>query len=673
MRWGIELWDKFEDVSKYVHKGIDFCSRYELFLKKRCDIENLYAKELKKLIEQFEPEPEREDTPTYLKCYATMLSELRDVASQHELVAENIEGHIILKLSQIIRSLKDERKKCISEKERYQLEFQNSEKELIKSKERYERAFKSLEKARLEHQRLDNDETSTKIEVKNALYAAEKKQNILSQFAGEYASQLAKTNTMKSLYYQTQLPQVFDVMQSLDIKRIENFRGFIHDTVRLEQEVAPRIDKCLNQILISSDQVDSEKDTEKVIYVYKTGIQIPEDYQYMELQSENLTNKLNGSSGTNGSSTLNSKNTTLSSQLLANLTSASQMNSKRKDKFKTLSRFRKALNISGKTDSNEWTNLPPEQLKNKLAERINNTKCQIDKAEKSRGGAIKMHNTYLENQALGDSRQTQAEIENMNQTIKSLNSQLNSYVEAYNKIESELSNNFNRLANQNSNNHIYQSPSQHSINSSNNNSSVPGTPISHHSKTPNQNNNEHYAVSTINQTNSGQTYQSSIGYSGNHVESFDEDDDLDSYCYENPSSAAVKAQILKTQQQQYQTSNLQNHSGLVSKASIESDCNSFTKTKDIMYADSQYDQVDSVQYQTCEGQHTSSTEEFALIGTALVLFDYKKGDIASAMDIDVNESLSILERDSGDGWTLAQRLNGERGYVPTKYIEIAFY
>ena len=43
------------------------------------------------------------------------------------------------------------------------------------------------------------------------------------------------------------------------------------------------------------------------------------------------------------------------------------------------------------------------------------------------------------------------------------------------------------------------------------------------------------------------------------------------------------------------------------------------------------------------------------------------------MNIDVNESLNILERDSGDGWTLAQRLNGERGYVPTKYVEIAYY
>ncbi len=92
-----------------------------------------------------------------------------------------------------------------------------------------------------------------------------------------------------------------------------------------------------------------------------------------------------------------------------------------------------------------------------------------------------MHNTYLNNQALGDSRQTEIEIENMNQMIISLNNQLNTCIDAYNKIEAEMNNNFNTLAynsNNSDNNHIYQSPSQHSVNSGN--ISIPGTPMSNH-------------------------------------------------------------------------------------------------------------------------------------------------------------------------------------------------
>ncbi len=107
-------------------------------------------------------------------------------------------------------------------------------------------------------------------------------------------------------------------------------------------------------------------------------------------------------------------------------------------------------------------------------------------------------------------------------------------------------------------------------------------------------------------------------YNAHESESFDEeeeddDDDLGCDDYENPAAAAVKTQILKTKQQ-YQPQ------GLVSKASIESDCNSFTKqSKDIMYADSHYDQTDS----NGAYQQTLCTEETAVIVTALVLFDYK--------------------------------------------------
>lgn len=186
--------------------------------------------------------------------------------------------------------------------------------------------------------------------------------------------------------------------------------------------------------------------------------------------------------------TLNNKASgTISAQLLANLSVTSQkLNSKRKDKFKTLSRFKKALNISGKTEASEWADLPPEQMKNKLAERISDIKNKIDTAEKARGGAIKMHNIYSGNQALGDSGQTGAEIENMNKQIEELNSDLNKYVAIYNKVKAEMYNNFNALQNQQQNssqinNHIYQSPSQHSVNSSNNNNnSIPGTPLSSH-------------------------------------------------------------------------------------------------------------------------------------------------------------------------------------------------
>lgn len=49
------------------------------------------------------------------------------------------------------------------------------------------------------------------------------------------------------------------MLQTLDIKRIDNLKGFICDTVHLESEVKPRIEKCYTQILNSAAMVDSEK------------------------------------------------------------------------------------------------------------------------------------------------------------------------------------------------------------------------------------------------------------------------------------------------------------------------------------------------------------------------------------------------------------------------------
>ena len=105
-------------MSNYVHKGIEFCEKYEEFWKKRCSIENSYAKNLRKLIEAFEPKKKDADfiasvssssassasttsfsnQSTHLTCFVKMLNELRDSAGQHELIAENVQERILAKI-----------------------------------------------------------------------------------------------------------------------------------------------------------------------------------------------------------------------------------------------------------------------------------------------------------------------------------------------------------------------------------------------------------------------------------------------------------------------------------------------------------------------------------------------------------------------------------------------
>ena len=47
--------DQFDNVAKYTEKSLQFCEKYESFLKDRCTVEDDYAKALKKLTKTYTP------------------------------------------------------------------------------------------------------------------------------------------------------------------------------------------------------------------------------------------------------------------------------------------------------------------------------------------------------------------------------------------------------------------------------------------------------------------------------------------------------------------------------------------------------------------------------------------------------------------------------------------
>ena len=140
-----------------------------------------------------------------------------------------------------------------------------------------------------------------------------------------------------------------------------------------------------------------------------------------------------------------------------------------------------------------------------------------------------------------------------------------------------------------------------------------------------------YAVSPISKQNCEQNRAAPIVTCSNN-ESFDEDDDDeldDDGCYENPSAALRAARFKQQQQQQQHMKQIGfSHCGVVSKASIESDNSSnkiTTSTMGVIYADSQYDRVDSMDnYKKTEHSSFNEVEkEDKIIGTALVMYAFE--------------------------------------------------
>lgn len=133
------------------------------------------------------------------------------MAGQHELVAENFQDSVVSKINQVVRALKDERRKCIEEKDKYYAEYTSCEELLEKCKQKYEKSYKEVEKAEELLNKVENDDSASKNDIKKQKNICDQKKRQYDALEAEYARQLCETNRIKNLYYFEQLPAVFDV------------------------------------------------------------------------------------------------------------------------------------------------------------------------------------------------------------------------------------------------------------------------------------------------------------------------------------------------------------------------------------------------------------------------------------------------------------------------------
>jgi hypothetical protein len=334
-----------------------------------------------------------------------MLNELRDSAGQHELIAENVQERILLKISQTVKVLKEERRKCIEEKEKHFAEHQSHDENLEKCKNKYEKAFREVEKAEDCLAKVENDDSASKNDIKKQKSICDTKKRLFDTLEAEYGKQLCEANRVKNLYYYEQLPAVFDQLQAIETKRIENFKYLVNECTKIEIEVLPRIHQCLKEIELAAQSIRPEQDTEMCVNIFKTGYQIPADHIFVYLNSDKqnfnksnvdgavITQQLNGSINSNNSNcsgntnhygvgTLGGPNTTLASSSSLTVNNVKS----RQNKYRTLNRIKGlflATSNSGKNE-NDLYDLPPQQLKNELIKKINLIQLEIDKQHKER-------------------------------------------------------------------------------------------------------------------------------------------------------------------------------------------------------------------------------------------------------------------------------------------------
>lgn len=419
MNWGTELWDQYENLSIHTLRGIDFLEKYGHFVKDRATIEFDYAQKLRRLVKSYQPKKrDEEDFQQYTssRAFKMLTEEVNDLAGQHEVIAEDLQSKVIKELNALVKDLREERKKQLQEGQRLTQILQAQLDTLQRSKKAYDKAFRDAEKALDNFQKADADLNLSRAEVEKQRNNYQYKIQICDTTKNEYATQLQRTNELQRQHYRSGLPEVFRYLQDLDEKRIKNIKNFIYSSVKIERNVFPIINKCLDGILKAGDIINEKEDTKMVIEKYKSGFEPPEDIPFEDLSKN--------SNDTNSAHIVNSVQTSgkiKDGAYTVKGTLSGKGLRKRTGIFNIFSNRGNAALSDGKEDMSD---LPPNQRKKKLGQKIEELKSKVAQETAALDGLMKMKSVYEANPALGDPMSVEGQLNECSHRLEKLHAEL---------------------------------------------------------------------------------------------------------------------------------------------------------------------------------------------------------------------------------------------------------
>ncbi|KAK9306289.1 hypothetical protein QLX08_003001 [Tetragonisca angustula] len=408
MSWGTELWDQYENLSLHTQKGIEFLERYGHFIRDRCAIEVEYAAKLRRLVKSYQPKKKEEEDYQYSPCRAFKmeLNEVNDQAGQREVIAENLQANVLRELNILVKDFKEDRKKHLQEGARLMANLTGQIGNLERARKAYEKAFREAERAVENYQRADADLNLSRAEVEKQRMNMTLKTQQSEEAKTEYANQLQKTNDMQTLHYHTAMPEVFQHLQELDEKRIKNMRNYMLKSVEIERAVAPIIAQCLDGIEKAANEINEKKDTLLVIERYKSGFQPPGDFPFEDLSVAKTYDS----------------NSQLSQPVMQpihnhHLTAKGTVSG---------SKIKKRVGLFGIFSSNkeDCSDLPPNQRKKRLQQRLDEIQAKIQQETAARDGLMKMKGVYEQNPALGDPMSIEGQLNQSSNKLDKLGAEL---------------------------------------------------------------------------------------------------------------------------------------------------------------------------------------------------------------------------------------------------------
>ncbi|CAO2598024.1 Formin-binding protein 1, partial [Lemmus lemmus] len=459
MSWGTELWDQFDNLEKHTQWGIDILEKYIKFVKERTDIELSYAKQLRNLSKKYQPKKNSKEEEEYkytaCKAFLSTLNEMNDYAGQHEVISENMTSQITVDLMRYVQELKQERKSNFHDGRKAQQHIETCWKQLESSKRRFERDCKEADRAQQYFEKMDADINVTKADVEKARQQAQLRHQMAEDSKADYSSILQRFNQEQWEYYHTHIPNIFQKIQEMEERRIVRIGESMKTYAEVDRQVIPIIGKCLDGIVKAAESIDQKNDSQLVVEAYKSGFEPPGDIEFEDYTqpmkrtvSENsLSSSKEGkpelkfggksrgklwpfikknkhqppppppasaspSAVPNGPQSPKQQKEPLSHRFNEFMTS--------KPKIHCFRSLKRGVSSALGATPEDFSNLPPEQRRKKLQQKVDDLNKEIQKETDQRDAITKMKDVYLKNPQMGDPASLDHKLAEVTQNIERL-------------------------------------------------------------------------------------------------------------------------------------------------------------------------------------------------------------------------------------------------------------
>ncbi|XP_065551651.1 formin-binding protein 1 isoform X3 [Lathamus discolor] len=486
MSWGTELWDQFDNLEKHTQWGIDVLEKFIKFVKERTEIELSYAKQLRNLSKKYQPKKNSKEEEEYrytsARAFLATLNEMNDYAGQHEVISENMTSLITGELTRYVQELKQERKSHFHDGRKAQQHIETCWKQLEASKRRFERDCKEADRAQQYFEKMDADINVTKADVEKARQQAQLRHQMAEDSKAEYSSTLQKFNSEQHDHYYTHIPHIFQKIQEMEERRIVRIGESMKTFAEVDRQVIPIIGKCLDEITKAAESIDHKNDSQLVIEAFKSGFEPPGDVDFEDftqpmkrtVSESSLSNsradgksepKFGGKSkgklwpfikknkiietllGTkppppppasaspsavpNGPQSPKQQKEPLSHRFNEFMTS--------KPKIHCFRSLKRGLSLKLGAGPEDFSNLPPEQRRKKLQQKVDELNRDIQKEMDQRDALTKMKDVYIKNPQMGDAASVDHRLAELGQNIEKLRLEVQKFEAWLAEVEGRLS------------------------------------------------------------------------------------------------------------------------------------------------------------------------------------------------------------------------------------------